>query len=137
MDLSAGGDSPQWRDAQVAAISNFVAQSAQSFRPEVTARLAFSDAGFHGIFSVKGELVRCTRTHCSQEIWKDSCVEFFIQPGADTGYFNFEFNCGGAFLCSHVIDPARTPTGGLAKATPIPEEKAQGGPSANLDAAHR
>jgi hypothetical protein len=55
--------------------------------------------------------VRCARTNYFDEVWKDSCVEFFAQPKAGRGYFNFEFNCGGAFLCSHIVNPERTPNG--------------------------
>jgi hypothetical protein len=55
--------------------------------------------------------VRCVRAHYFDEVWKDSCVEFFAQPKADCGYFNLEMNCGGAFLCSYITDPERTPTG--------------------------
>ena len=52
----------------------------------------------------------CERQY-QQEVWKDSCVEFFAQPKPDRGYFNFEFNCGGAFLCSYITNPERTPAG--------------------------
>jgi hypothetical protein len=55
--------------------------------------------------------VRCVRTQYHDEVWKDSCVEFFAQPRLDHGYFNFEFNCGGAFLCSYITNPTRTPDG--------------------------
>jgi hypothetical protein len=60
---------------------------------------------------VKDRFVRCTRTNYGDEVWKDSCVEFFVQPKPDRGYFNFEFNCGGAFLCCHITDPTRTKDG--------------------------
>jgi hypothetical protein len=45
------------------------------------------------------------------EVWKDSCVEFFVQPNGRGGYFNFEFNCGGAFLCCFITDETRVPSG--------------------------
>lgn len=41
------------------------------------------------------------------EVWRDSCVEMFIQPRDRRWYFNFEFNCGGALLASYVTNPAR------------------------------
>jgi hypothetical protein len=34
-------------------------------------------------------------------VCKDSCVEAFLEPVSGKGYFNFEFNCGGALLCSY------------------------------------
>jgi len=51
------------------------------------------------------------RTEYGSEVWKDSCVEFFVEPKAGRGYFNFEFNCGGAFLVNQIVDPTRTPDG--------------------------
>jgi hypothetical protein len=50
----------------------------------------------------------------------DSCVEFFLQPKPDRGYFNFEFNCGGSLLCYYIVDPVRVP-GGFRDFTPLPE----------------
>ncbi len=53
----------------------------------------------------------CVRTQDMDDIWKDSCVEFFVQPKPGRGYFNFEFNCGGAMLGSHITDHERTSDG--------------------------
>jgi hypothetical protein len=55
------------------------------------------------------------------EVWKDSCVEFFIQPRPGAGYFNLEMNAGGAHLCCYIEDPARVP-GGFKKFTRLPVE---------------
>lgn len=74
-------------------------------------RLLHDARGIHGLFQVHDRYVRCVRAEYGSEVWKDSCVEFFVQPRADAGYFNFEFNCGGAFLCSYIVDPTRTPDG--------------------------
>jgi hypothetical protein len=54
-------------------------------------------------------------------VYKDSCVEFFVQPKPDRGYFNFEFNCGGSLLCFYILDPTRVPNG-FKDFTPLPEE---------------
>ncbi len=55
------------------------------------------------------------------EVWKDSCVEFFMQPRNGQGYFNLEMNAGGAHLCSYIEDPARVP-GGFKKFARLPAE---------------
>jgi hypothetical protein len=65
--------------------------------------------------------VRSVRTAYLDPVWKDSCVEFFVQPRSDRGYFNLEMNAGGAHLCYYVEDPTRTPEG-LKKFTPLPAE---------------
>ena len=74
-------------------------------------RLCYDLQGIHGLFEVEDRFVRCVRTEYGSEIWKDSCVEFFVEPKSGHGYFNFEFNCGGAFLVNHVVDPTRTAVG--------------------------
>ncbi len=80
-------------------------------RPRTFARLLYDHRGIHGIFQAHDRYVRCVRTRYFEEVWKDTCVEFFAQPKPDRGYFNFEFNCGGAFLCSYITDPERTADG--------------------------
>jgi hypothetical protein len=72
------------------------------------------------MFRVEDRYVRCTRTAYMSDVWRDSCVEFFVQPKPARGYFNFEFNCGGALLCSHVVDPTRT-ANGFVDFTRLPE----------------
>jgi hypothetical protein len=74
----------------------------------------------YGIFRVQDCYVRCLRTEYHDPVWKDSCVEFFAQPMPDRGYFNFEFNCGGAFLCCHITNPEREGDGfkGFVKVPP-------------------
>src|SRR6185503_11185187 len=40
-----------------------------------------------------------------EPVCRDSCVELFVQPRADGGYFNFEVNCGGTMLLHYIEDP--------------------------------
>ncbi len=61
-----------------------------------------------GLFRVDDQFVRCIHSDFQDDVWKDSCVELFIQPKDSPGYFNFEFNCGGALLASYVTDPKRS-----------------------------
>lgn len=35
------------------------------------------------------------------QVWTDSCVEFFISPGNDSGYYNFETTCIGHMLLGY------------------------------------
>ena len=66
--------------------------------------------------------MRCLHSGFQAPVYEDSCVELFIQPRPDKGYFNFEFNCGGTLLASYVTDPTRI-NGRVAGATPLsPEE---------------
>jgi hypothetical protein len=99
-----------WKDSAVASVNHFLPQST-NHRPKVEARLGYTHEGLHGVFRVADQYVRCVRTEYGSEVWKDSCVEFFVQPVEEKGYFNFEFNCGGTFLCCYIRDPQRTATG--------------------------
>lgn len=101
---------PAWAHAETLTVEHFRPESTDH-HPRTSARLLYDAAGIHGIFRVEDRYVRCVRTRYHDEVWKDSCVEFFAQPRPDRGYFNFEFNCGGAFLCSYITNPERTPDG--------------------------
>jgi hypothetical protein len=66
--------------------------------------------------------VRSVHTGFQASVYEDSCVEFFVRPIPDKGYFNFELNCGGVLLASYVTDPIRI-DGRVAEASPLsPEE---------------
>lgn len=108
LDLDWGN--PAWDIAETLEVKHFRPEST-AHRPRTLARLLYDTRGIHGVFQVHDRFVRCVRTEYGSEVWKDSCVEFFVQPKAGAGYFNFEFNCGGAFLCSYIVDPTRTPDG--------------------------
>jgi hypothetical protein len=116
-DWNAAG----WQDAEVAEIGHFRPEGSDH-RPRTLARLLHSASGLHGIFMVHDQYVRCTRANYFDEVWKDSCVEFFVQPKPEGGYFNLEFNCGGAHLCNYITDPTRLPDGGIAGAQKLPPE---------------
>jgi len=110
LDLRAEWPDPAWAHAETLEIQHFRPESSEH-HPQTSARLLYDATGIHGIFRVQDRYVRCVRTQYQQEVWKDSCVEFFAEPKPDRGYFNFEFNCGGAFLCSHITNPERTQEG--------------------------
>ena len=108
--LEANWEDPAWQSAATLEITNFRPESSDH-RPRSSVRLLYDERAIHGIFRVDDRYVRCVRTEYHSEVWKDSCVEFFAGPKPGRGYFNFEFNCGGAFLCCHITNPERTPDG--------------------------
>ncbi|HVM48357.1 MAG TPA: carbohydrate-binding family 9-like protein [Candidatus Acidoferrum sp.] len=108
--LAPNWDDPAWRTAETLELRHFRPESSDH-HPRTFARLLHSGSGLHGIFQVHDRHVRCVRTAYFDQVWKDSCVEFFVQPRPDRGYFNLECNCGGAHLCSYITNPERTPDG--------------------------
>jgi hypothetical protein len=121
--LLSGSEDAAWSRAETVEIKNFRPESS-GHRPRTSVQLLYDEGGLHGLFRVQDRYVRCVRTEYGSEVWKDSCVEFFVQPKAGAGYFNFEFNCGGAFLCSYIVDPTRT-ADGFKQFTKVPGEIGQ------------
>jgi len=108
--LQADWADPIWTQAETLEVAHFRPEGSDH-RPKASARMLYDAQCLYGIFRVEDRYVRCVRTQYHDPVWKDSCVEFFAQPLPDRGYFNFEFNCGGAFLCLHITNPERTPDG--------------------------
>ena len=111
--LDAAWDSPLWQGAKEARIEHFHAASS-SHRPVARARLLYDAANLYLRFRVEDCYVIARHTRFQDPVWRDSCVEFFVQPRPSSGYFSFEINCGGALLSYYIEDPTRTP-GGFAR----------------------
>ncbi len=107
---TAAGLFPVWSEVEPVSVGNFLPESSPH-RPQTLIRLVYDAQGLHGQFQVEDRFVRCVRTEYGSEVWKDSCVEFFVEPKPGRGYFNFEFNSGGTFLVNHIVDPTHTAEG--------------------------
>ncbi len=103
-ELNVDWESPVWQSAETAEVDYFYPESS-NHHPITRVRLLYGATGFHGIFQVQDQYVRCLHTGYLEEVWKDACVEFFVRPRPTAGYFNFEMNCGGGLLCYYIVDP--------------------------------
>jgi hypothetical protein len=108
--LSGNWQSVEWRNAETAEL-RCIRPESSGFSPLVKVKLLYSDEGISGIFYVEDKFVRCMRTEHMQSVWNDSCVEFFVKPFRDEGYFNFEFNCIGVLYASYILNCERTGNG--------------------------
>ena len=72
--------------------------SAYNYCPQVQFRMAYNERAFLLQYSVREQAVRAVATADNGQVWKDSCVEFFVAPADDGIYYNFEFNCAGTCL---------------------------------------
>ena len=69
--------------------------------------MLYDDRGVYIRFEVQDRYIICRHTEPQSPVCRDSCVEAFLQPGLDHGYFNFEINCGGAMLLYYITDARR------------------------------
>lgn len=100
-------DGPVWGAAERMPIAHFHARSSDH-RPRTEAALLYDDECLHAMFRVADAYVRSVHTTYDSDTYKDSCVEFFVQPDPRGGYFALEVNCGGAFSLRYIEDPTRT-----------------------------
>jgi len=113
-------DGPAWMHADTLELTHFRPEGSKH-HPKTSVRLLYTMEGIFGMFRVEDCYIRCVHTRYGDPVYKDSCVEFFVRPKANRGYFNFEFNCGGAFLCNYITNPQRTQEG-FEECVRIPEE---------------
>jgi hypothetical protein len=117
-------DGAAWHNVPALEVDNFRPESS-AHRPQTLCKLLYDQETLYGIFRVDDQYVRCVNTGFQADVYKDSCVELFLKPKTTGGYFNFEFNCGGALLASYVTDPTRI-EGRVKECTPLaPEDDCQ------------
>ncbi|TAL16392.1 diguanylate cyclase [bacterium] len=122
LPLETGWDSPLLAGLPAVSLNHFRPEGS-AHRPATEIRLYRSVAGLHGLFRVRDRYVRSVHTRFCDPVYEDSCVEFFFRPDISAGYFNFEFNAGGAMLAGFVTDHRRTGKG-LRGFTPLSPEDA-------------
>jgi len=109
-DLRGNWDSPVWQQANELQIAHFLSrssenQAASDFRPETRVRVLYDAAGVYLFYRVKDRYIKSVATEYRGKVWEDACVELFVQPKPERGYFNFEINCGGTMLLSYHENP--------------------------------
>src|SRR5438034_263751 len=102
--LSVDWDSPAWRPIAPLSVDQFHPAGSEH-RPLTEAKLAYTPDALYALFRVRDRYVKSLATHYQEMVCNDSCVELFVQPKKDRGYFNFELNCGGTMLLYYIEDP--------------------------------
>jgi len=121
--LEGAFDAPPWDQAKVGQVSKFHSRSSEH-RPVVRFKGLYDEAGIYVRFEVQDRYVFSKHTQYQDPVCRDSCVEFFVQPRPDKGYFNFEINCGGTMLLYYIEDATQTPQG-FAKKRDVTTEDAR------------
>lgn len=68
------------------------------YKPEVSFRIAHTGKEILLHYKVKEASIRAVADKDNGRVWEDACVEFFLSPGSDSCYYNFECNCIGKLL---------------------------------------
>lgn len=95
-------DELAWSRAETARLAHFHSEGS-GHQPVVDVKVLHDSSSVFVMFRVSDRYVRCARTKYQDMVCNDSCVEFFVQPKPDAGYFNFEINCGGTMLLYYIL----------------------------------
>jgi len=106
MAIDANWDKPAWQNIQPLQLGNFVGNEPEH-RPQTQTKLAYDSEAIYIIFQVRDQYVRSIWQNYQEDVWQDSCVEFFFKPNNDRSenYFNLEMNCGGTALFAYQTGP--------------------------------
>ncbi len=98
-DFSPPGDASQWRTIPALTIDNYLWLD-NGYRPRVEVKVGYTGRFIYTSFLVFEKRVRVQHLDFQDPVWKDSCVEFFIDPFPEKkcGYINIETNAAGALL---------------------------------------
>ncbi len=92
-------DNDIWEKTNSLKLSNYLWMT-NGYTPEVIAKLLYSDHYIYVFFKVFEKKVSIHYTNFGDDVYKDSCVEFFINlfPKKSHDYINIEINAIGALL---------------------------------------
>lgn len=95
----AGWESTPWNDIPSELIRHYMGPRPDHL-PTAEVKITYDDTAVHVMFRVEDSYVRAVAAEDQDNVWEDSCVEFFFTPDSNVskGYFNLEMNCGGTML---------------------------------------
>jgi hypothetical protein len=107
-DFKSGDERAPWAALTPLTIGHYLWLD-NGYRPAVEARLGWSPAFLYVRFRVDEKRVRVRYLKFQDPVYKDSCVEFFIDafPENRAGYINFETNAAGTLLAAFGPDRSR------------------------------
>lgn len=99
-----------WQHIPAIAI-NCVHPRSSEHHPKTIVKIARDQHALHMRFEVEDRYVCCRHMQRQSSVCQDSCVEAFLKPLPDKGYFNFEINIAGVIHASYIADHTRVPAG--------------------------
>jgi len=87
-----------WQQAEVVGVDNWPWYKSGD-KQATEARVLWDDDAVYVQFHCQDKHIYAGQTELNDNVYKDSCVEFFANSSPDEGqeYFNFEANCCGTF----------------------------------------
>ena len=86
-------------DAPFAPIDSYVWGGEGTYMPEARAYVTWNEEGLQVLLCAMEKEISVEATEFNGEVYRDSCLEFFVQPFEDDPrYLNIETNAGGAAL---------------------------------------
>lgn len=82
------------------------------YKPEVSFRIFHNDEFLFLEYNVREKCTAALEMTDGNDVYRDSCVEFFVQPEGDGHYYNFEWNAIGTLCMSRRtgrFDPVHAP----------------------------
>jgi hypothetical protein len=118
-DFRPPGEPSFWSSVPALQVSHYLWLD-NGYRPRVDVRLGYTTQSLYVHFDVFEARIRVRFTHYQDPVYKDSCVEMFIDPFPEkrVGYVNIETNALGTMLAA--IGPGR------GQRRPIPEADLDG-----------
>lgn len=98
--IDADWNKAAWKDVTPVTLEYYMGKE-PAHQPKAQAKVAYDDRYIYLIWKIEDQYVLARRTQHKQDVWRDSCAEFFFTPGGDPlerGYFNLETNCAGVKL---------------------------------------
>jgi hypothetical protein len=88
-----------WHDVPALSVDNYLWVK-NGYTPSVRVKIFHTERNLYLYYHVSEKSVTIRRTKFGSDVWKDSCVEFFLNPFPDRSdrYFNMEFNALGVML---------------------------------------
>ena len=106
--IDANWEKGPWQNVPELEVNNILGES-PGFIPKTVAKIIYDAEYIYVIFRVEDKFVRALPRRPNDEVWKDSCVEFFFAPDEEQPlyYFNLEVNCGGVPLMKYTTAPRK------------------------------
>lgn len=99
-----------WQHIPAITIS-YVHPRSSEHHPKTIVKIARDQNALHLRFEVEDRYVCCRHMQRQSNVCQDSCVEAFLKPLPDKGYFNFEINIAGVIHASYIADHTKGPSG--------------------------